>query len=263
MSLVYAPAFGVTLVGVALAFTLWLSCQTLTCPDWAFDCVAGGSAVWIKNHLPLVQGIVSTAHGIGLALFAYPSFVFAEAAVWPILSKRPHSLKSLEMYLSATRGSVPSLFQAFFNAGTRRASLIMLFVRFVTTMLQVDRIIVGQAYSLGNITKTYGIQYSGGAGIGLPFYQTNPPSPVPGPASAAKNIYISWANGLAQEPLPAARDFIVDRVNLSVTGNFQYPGSKSSKVSPVAGRNCNLPQILPTSMGTSFMFNQVYRNWSQ
>ncbi len=103
----YSVISGLAFIGASLGFTLWLSKQVLTCPGWAVDCAVHPSVAWTRRHLSIVQGIVSTVHGIGLALLAYPAFILAECAVWPLVTHRAHSLQSLEEYLAATRGSVP------------------------------------------------------------------------------------------------------------------------------------------------------------
>jgi hypothetical protein len=126
---------GIAVVASAVSFTILLSAQTLMCPTWALDCTVHPWVIYIDNNLPLFQGIVSTIHGIGLALLAYPLFIFAEAVIWPILASEPYTLKSIDLYLSASRGSVPSLIQLVFKG---RASIIMLWVGIVTILLQLD-----------------------------------------------------------------------------------------------------------------------------
>ncbi|KAN0106767.1 hypothetical protein V8E51_009643 [Hyaloscypha variabilis] len=217
---------GIAVVAAAVSFTLLLSAQTLTCPTWALNCTVQPWVTYIDNKLPLFQGIVSTIHGIGLALLAYPLFIFAEAAIWPILASKPYTLQSIDLYLSASRGSVPSLILLLFNG---KASIVMLWVGIVAILLQLDRIVVGQAYLKSQISTNYSSTYYAGGGIGLPFIQTNPPAPIPGPVTGAASLYTSWSWNRSQEPMPEIRDFIVNRSNMSVLGNFSATGVKAER----------------------------------
>ncbi|CZR58730.1 uncharacterized protein PAC_08622 [Phialocephala subalpina] len=228
-ALFFAILSGLILIGLTVWFTYWLAIQTFNCPDWALHCKLQPSVSWIKANLPLVQSIVSTVHGFGLALLAYPAFILAEAALWPILTHHSYTLASLDMYLSATHGSVPGLLQAIWNIGRGKASAVMICVGLVTVLLQADRLVIGQVYTLGNVTKTYESEYWGGAGIGLTFDQQYPPGPLPAPVTSASSFYTSWSKNLSSEPLPEIKDFIVDRTTLAQVGNFSIPGLKASK----------------------------------
>ena len=234
---------GIAVVASAVSFTILLSAQTLTCPTWALDCTVHPWVTYIDNNLPLFQGIVSTIHGIGLALLAYPLFIFAEAAIWPILASEPYTLKSIDLYLSASRGSVPSLIQLVFKG---RASIIMLWVGIVTILLQLDRIVVGQAYLKSQDSTNYASTYWAGAGIGLPFVQQNPPAPIPGPVTKAASFYTSWSWNTSQEPIPEIRDFIVNRSNMSMLGNFSATGVKVVRDISCTGKTLSiLDESLP------------------
>lgn len=215
--------------------------QTFTCPHWAIDCQVPSSVQWIQDRgLSTIQGIMSTIHGIGLAILAYPAFILAEAALWPILTHESYTLSSVDMYLSATRGSVPGLIQSVFNVGRRRASVVMIFVGIITLSLQADRIVVGQAYSLGNVTKTYHSTYMAGGGIGLSFGQEFPPGRTPAPAFSASSFFTSWSKNLSNEPLPEFRDFIVNRMTLVSLGGITITGLKASKTIACAGQSLNI-----------------------
>ncbi|KAE9374182.1 hypothetical protein N431DRAFT_532924 [Stipitochalara longipes BDJ] len=214
---------GVGVVALAVSFTILLSTQTLTCPTWALDCTVQPWVAYVDAHLPLFQGIVSTVHGIGLALLAYPLFILAEAAIWPILASQPYTLESIDLYLSASRGSVPSLLQVIFRG---RASTAMLCVSVVAILLQLDRIVVGQAYSKSPVSTKYSSIYYSGGGIGLPFIQQNPPAPIPEPVTGAASLYTSWSFNRSQEPMPEIRDFVAYRSNMSLLGNFSATGVK-------------------------------------
>lgn len=146
------------------------------------------------------------------------------------------------MYLSATRGSVPGLLQAIWNIGSGKASAVMACVGLVTILSQADRLIIGQVYTPGNVTKTYESQYWGGAGIGLTFDQRYPPGPLPAPVTSASSFYASWSKNLSSEPLPEIRDFIVDRTTLAQVGNFSVSGLKASKSITCIGQMLNITE---------------------
>ncbi|KAF4624171.1 hypothetical protein G7Y89_g14003 [Cudoniella acicularis] len=236
-------------ITVYIGFSYWLGTQTFNCPSWALNCNVRPSVTWIIVHLPLVQGIISTIHGLGLALLAYPAFIFAEAALWPILTHSSYTLASIDMYLSATRGSVPGLIQAISNIGRGHAFIVMLWVGIITLFLQADRIVVGQAYNLGNVTQRYQSIYMGGGGIGLPFLQHNPPGPLPGPTTIASSFFSSWSQNLSAEPLPTIRSFITDRVNLSRVGIFSISGLEAQKIISCTGKELTIVDDVDSNGG--------------
>jgi hypothetical protein len=239
---------GLSLIGLTVWFTYWLATQTFSCPDWANDCDVRPSVAWITHHYPFVQSVVSTVHGIGLSILAYPAFIFAEAAIWPMLTRQSYNLVSLDMYLSATRGSVPSLLQAIWNASTGRWSNVMVGVGLITLLTTADRLVVGIAYTQGNVTTTYHSNYSGGAGIGLAHDQRYPPGVFPAPITFASMSYTSWAMKLSSEPLPEFREFFIDRTKLARRGNFSVSGLQATKTINCSGQPLEIEDFDDSTM---------------
>ncbi|KAL2693004.1 hypothetical protein IWX47DRAFT_3940 [Phyllosticta citricarpa] len=66
-------------------FTWWLSTQIFQCPEWALYCRVESSAATFSKNLGVVQGIVMTVYGLGLAGLTFTTYMLLEAAVWPLL----------------------------------------------------------------------------------------------------------------------------------------------------------------------------------
>lgn len=231
---------GLLFIGLTVAFTYWLGIQDFTCPDWANDCHVQKSVAWISREYSFVQGVVSTVHGLGLSLLAYPALMFAEAAIWPILTQHSYDLQTLDNYLSATRGSIPGLLQAIRNLGNGEWSTIMICAGLLTTLSTLDRTVVGQVYNFGNVTKTYTSTYATGGGMGIAFNQSYPPGPAPDPVTSASSLYISWSKNLSSEPLPEIRDFIVDRTFLAKIGSISISALRASKTIECSGTSLDI-----------------------
>ncbi|CAG8953831.1 hypothetical protein HYFRA_00006723 [Hymenoscyphus fraxineus] len=174
---------------------------------------------FVKNYT-LVQGVVTIVHSIGMAAIAYPAYALASAALWPIYHKRSHPLNKIDTYLTASRRSLPALFQAIVKSFRGRALMVLPFVLVIAVLVQspkqvqVNAGIVGYVYTRQNVTRTFSSNYSVGGGIGLRFKQENPPGTLPAPITFAINLYASWSNDLAKELLLQLRNFFMDREKL-------------------------------------------------
>lgn len=65
--------------------------------------------------------------------------------------------------------------------------------------------------------------------MGFIFSQFNPPGPMPFEASSAVALYSGWSTGQSQEVLPELREYILDRTNFSMIGNFSVPAIHARK----------------------------------
>ncbi len=113
---------------------------------------------------------------------------------------------------------------------------MIVLVAVIAAFLQLDRIVIGQAYTMREIPISYQSTYWSGGGIGFGFAQSTPPSPIPGPITNAASLYASWSWGLSEEPLPEIRDFIAYRENMTMLGNFSINGVKAVKDIDCTGR---------------------------
>ncbi|MCJ1305763.1 hypothetical protein MMC08_008579 [Hypocenomyce scalaris] len=240
----------------SFAFTVWLSRQPLACPTWATDCKIGTSTGFIAANLGLVQGIVNTVYGLGLAIMSYTAYPLGQVALWPILTREPYTLRGVDNYLSATRGSIPSLPWAFFTAKSIRARTVVLCVATVTFLLQIDSLIIGFAYTTQEVLGIYQSNYTVGGGLGLDFSQSNPPVPWPEAVTSAFSLYTAWSKGLVSEPLPEYRHYIMQRDTLSHLGNISLQAVKAKPIINCTGRAINISDY------DTVLFN-VTTNWTQ
>lgn len=159
-------------------------------------------------------------YGIALAALMYGAYKVAESALWPVLTKRSYSLEAIDQYLSAARGSLPSLPQALwaFRKGTPLAVVVC--IALLTLLSKLDTVLVGYVYTRQNVSTTYYSMHTYGAGMGISFYQMNPPGTLPAAVGSAASLYNSWASGVGSEPMPEQRDLVLDRDKFSVIGNF-------------------------------------------
>ena len=65
--------------------------------------------------------------------------------------------------------------------------------------------------------------------MGFPYSQFNPPGPMPAEPSLALAIYSGWSVGQGEEMLPDLREYILDRTNFSLIGNFSVPAIHARK----------------------------------
>jgi hypothetical protein len=200
-----------------ILFTFWLSKQILECPDWTVNCAISREVQWIKNNIGAIQGFATFLYDLSLAALAFASHTLAEAAIWPLLSKQSFKLHQIEKYLSASRGSVPSLPGALSAIKTLDTALLLV-VTAIATLISISTApLVGHDYELQNTTVQYESTYVPGGGEGQIFAQRNPPTSL---QAEAMSQYTSWANNLSSEPMPDYRDWWVDRETLSVRGNM-------------------------------------------
>lgn len=106
----------------------------------------------------------------------------AEPTLWPLLSRKPYTLVSIDVYLQGVRGSLPSLVGALFQVRDHFATVVLLCLALVAVLCQLDRAIIGQIYTLRNITQSYQSEYQKGGGIGLAIPGSNDNGPLADPA---------------------------------------------------------------------------------
>ncbi|KAF2636428.1 hypothetical protein P280DRAFT_552926 [Massarina eburnea CBS 473.64] len=208
---------GTTCVVVVTLFTAWLSKQIPQCPSWAIDCEVPHRTEMIYNNMGLVQGLATALYSIGLAALAFFAHAFSEAALWPILHRQQLSLKQIDTYLDASRGSIPASPMALVAARSVVSVGILLITVLVTLLPLTSGPVTGRVYDTRNITVTFKGHVKSGGGIGPLWRQKNPPLTL---REGSSSFYTSWQSQLSQEPMPAYRDWFIDRHTLSSRGNF-------------------------------------------
>ncbi|KAL0468327.1 hypothetical protein QR685DRAFT_337433 [Neurospora intermedia] len=206
---------GIVFVVAAIVFATLTSKRPLKCPDWAEDCRTIDQ--WTAEHLPTVQGIVTLVYIIGLGALAYVALTLCEAAVWPLLVKQTMTMRGLEAYLAATRGSILAAPRALMGVKTV-AMGVMLVCAVVSILTPLAGIpLVGQAYTLISKEVELKSNYTPGGGLAESFMQTEAPTFA---NMGVLTTYNAWALDPASEPLPEYRDWYVDREVLSTKGHF-------------------------------------------
>ncbi|KAB8293078.1 hypothetical protein EYC80_007437 [Monilinia laxa] len=231
-----AFVIGLSLTLACFGFTYWLSLQNLTCPSWALECTAMTFVANPLSDLPLIQGIISLVHGLGLTCLFFVATTIAEPTLWPLLSRNSYTLISIDVYLQGMRGSLPSIIGALFQVRDHFATVVLLCLALIAVLSQLDRAIIGQVYMLQNTTQTYQSEYQKGGGIGISIPASNSNGPLADPAINGFAYYTSWSKGLSIEPMPDLREFLVDRYNLSSLDSFTIFGLKAQKSVNCSGR---------------------------
>ncbi|KAJ9658067.1 hypothetical protein H2198_003905 [Neophaeococcomyces mojaviensis] len=155
---------------------------------------------------------------------AYPAYLLAETALWPVLQKRPCAFEGIDSYLAGARGAIASIPKAFYHIHCGSTLFILSCVAIVQVMLLANATLVGLVFDLQNVTTTY----------------DNPPAPFPNAVESAARLYMSWADGLSKEPLPGQRDFLVDRSNLSAVGNVAIRAVRAPKIIVCQGKSLDI-----------------------
>ncbi|KAI8936481.1 hypothetical protein NX059_006886 [Plenodomus lindquistii] len=214
-----ATAFfaGLAVVTLVTWFVSWLSGQILICPQWAVDCEVTPRVEWITNNLGTVQGLSTACYAVGLAALAYAAHAFSESAMWPILSRQSFTLDQMDTYLQTSRGSVPSSLLAFWTARNLDLCMVLLATVIITLLPLAGAPLMGRVFDQANHSVQFNSQYHPGGGTGPRFTQINPPGPI---KEKPTTLYQSWAQGLSDEPMPAYRDWYIDRSLLVDRGNF-------------------------------------------
>lgn len=222
-------------------FTWWLSTQIFQCPEWALGCQVGSSAATFSRNLGAVQGIVTAVYGLGLAGLTFNAYTLSETAVWPLLRQHSYNrLDQLDAYLSASRGSLASLLLTY--AAIRNSATLVLVVCLSITSITplVSSPVVGWVYNKQNVTADFKSSYGAGGGLEMRFAQSNPTSPLPMPVVYASELYNAWSRQIAEDPMPEARDYILDRLKLSKIGNFSVHAVRAHKDIHCTGRAVNI-----------------------
>lgn len=151
---------------------------------------------------------------------AYATYQLAETTIWPILTERSFDLVNIDRYLSTTRGSIPSAPLALLHARRKNQLAVLLVVITVSLLLKADAFLVGIAFKTGMVPTTlYSTQEVRG-GLGMAFKQGNPPGDSPGAVTASISNYYAWANAYLDEPMVQQQNYIINRRELAVLGNF-------------------------------------------
>jgi hypothetical protein len=210
-------------------FTYWLSQQRSFCPSWALFCAVSPAAKWFNDRLGLVQGVLSSLYGICIAGIVYAAYQLAETTIWPVMAKQALNMPQIDYYLAISRGTLPAFLPAIWNARRASAIAVIWIMGLLGILMQVNSSLVGYAYTLQNVTTPMHTNHTIGGGFGFGFSQANPPGPLPGGITLAYPVFSSWANAISKEPLPANRDFIFDRQNISSIGAFSAKAIKLQK----------------------------------
>lgn len=227
---------GLVCILALFGFTLWLSKQLFWCPEWAQDCHVQASVSRIADDLGLVQGVVAAIYAVALAGLVYTACALGEAAVWPILHKQAKTLKQLDSFLLASRGSIASLLPAYMATRSAEAFVVMVCITVATITPLTGSPVVGYAYTKQGIATEFTSTYQVGAGMRNRFIQTTPPSRLTGPVTDAFSLYTSWASELSQEPMPQFRDFVFNRAKLEDRGDISINAVEVQKHINCTGR---------------------------
>lgn len=215
LSLAAALGAGIIFVVVAIAYTSVTSTQMLECPSWANTCHMTDE--WTIENLGTIQGIITLIYLIGLVALAYAALGFCETMVWPVLHKQSFTIGGLNAYLSATRGSIMSAPAALMSVRSLVAGLVLACAIAVTLIPFAAPPLVGHAYTPTWQPVQLESNYTPGAGISELYAQTNPPTSVVARMLAE---YDAWATDPSSEPMPAYRDWYIDREALNARGGF-------------------------------------------
>ncbi|RSL47097.1 hypothetical protein CEP54_013574 [Fusarium duplospermum] len=176
----------------------------------------------------------------GLAAIAFVAHVFAETMVWPLLRKETYTLKQLDTYLSASRGSIVSVLFAFGAAKDLETVLIILCLSVLALIPFSAAPLVGYVYDPHNITMPFKASYLPAGGMGPIFTQRGTPPIMPSSVSQAVSKYIAWSNQLSSEPLPEYRDWYVNRDYLSELGKITVNAVRLEKSIKCTGDSLEL-----------------------
>jgi hypothetical protein len=158
-----------------------------------------------------------------MAAIVHAAHALSEAALWPLLSQKSMTLKNIEKFLEASRGSVPSLPSALFAAQTNQAVIVLACTVTITLAPFSSAPLVGYVYERQNMTVPFQSSYQPGGGIGQAYKQTSPALSI---CTNATTFYTSWAAGLASEPLSNYRNWFLDRTILAARGSMSVIGVK-------------------------------------
>lgn len=161
-----------------------------------------------------------------MAALAYTSHAFSESAVWPLLAIYPLTLKQLQTYLEASRGSIPSSPSALYSTRSAASIVVLLCAVIITLIPLSSGPVVGYVYQRQNISETDQSLYYPGGGIGPSFRQRNPPASI---RDTAASHYTSWSRELSKEPLDKHREWFIDRTNLSYRGELRVVATKFNR----------------------------------
>jgi hypothetical protein len=212
-----ALVLGLACIGIVVQYTQWFSVQVPHCPDWSLDCNVLPQVDLIYQNFGAVQGVVTAVYSIGLAALAFSAHSFSESALWPLLHQQPFSIRQMDTFLDASRGSIPSTPGALLKARTLDSAVVLLLTAAITLTPLAAAPVLGKVYNRANMTTVYKSQLQGGGGIGVYWVQSNPPGPYRERANA---MYTSWQGNLSSEPLPEYRHWFIDRNLMAKRGNF-------------------------------------------
>ncbi|KAF2251456.1 hypothetical protein BU26DRAFT_424249 [Trematosphaeria pertusa] len=240
MTIVLAFLAGLSCTVAVIVFTFWLSQQILECPTWSINCT-------ISKNIGTIQGIITAVYAIGLATLAYATHSLSEAALWPLINQRPFTIKEVETYLQASRGSIASSPFVLKNARSVNSAIVILCIVTVTFLPLAGAPLTGYVYNLRNSSAPFESYYQPGGGIGPPFIQR---SPLESYRDAHSTLYNSWALGISREPMPEYRGWFIDRINLTRRGDMTVGAVRVDQ--NISCRSWELDP--PQKNGSSFVF---------
>ncbi|KAF1998054.1 hypothetical protein P154DRAFT_622035 [Amniculicola lignicola CBS 123094] len=223
LTILLALSCGLACITAVLLFSSHLSNQILRCPDWSTQCKIPFFIEVVRNNIGTIQGISTAVYAIGLGALAYAAHAFSESALWPLLNRQSLSLKQVDTYLEASRGSIPSSPSALWAARSFDSILVIMCTVFITLIPLGGAPLMGYVYDQKNMTHDFESLYQPGGGIEPLFAQSSPPESL---RDQAGSLYSSWAYNISHEPMPAFRDWFVDRSKLEMRGSMSVKAVK-------------------------------------
>lgn len=211
-----AFALGIVLCICVISYAEWLSHRLLVCPEWTINCEIGAFVKWNLNNIAITQGIATVFFSAGLAILAYSAQCISEALLWPLLKTQPFSLEGIDKYLNIVRGSITLMFSTSDIALTAYSRFVLVLTSILILTPLTAAPLIGLVYGRDDVRWNFQSNYVRGGGAARIFAQDDPPVSL---GSESMSNYISWAMGLANEPLPDSRNYMVDRGTLARVGN--------------------------------------------
>ncbi|KAK7536190.1 uncharacterized protein J3D65DRAFT_407241 [Phyllosticta citribraziliensis] len=105
---------------------------------------------------------------------------------------------------------------------------------------EISSPVVGCVHNKQNETEDFQSSYRAGGGSTMKFAQNNPPRSLPMTVVYASQLYNAWSRQIAEDPMPEARDYILDRLKLSKIGKFSGHAVRAHKDTHCTGRAVNI-----------------------
>jgi hypothetical protein len=259
-NLVIPAAFGFGIVSVlaVLVFTKWLAGQSFQCPAWTTGCHVRVEVATLRDSIGTVQGIVTAFYSLGIAALAFVAHTQAEAAIWPLLNRSSFTIRQIDTYLEATRGSILSTPSVLLTIKTSAAAMVLAWTALATLVTLSGAPLLGYVYQQPNTTTLFESRYSPGGGIARIYAQNNPPSSV---EDGVVSFYTAWSRNISAEPMSEYRDWYVDRKTLASRGNMTVQAVRMKKSISCQGTALQQIDIADNPNGIiNFSTNMASRN---